>query len=358
MQMITIMKIGKREDHLTRTAFGAPTRRIVLAGMGAVAGASLFAPAVLAQDQLTQLTIPISSYSFATAPLRAAIELGSFERNGLAAETLVMDSGSAIMTALISGSADVILGGPGEVVAAQGRGQEIVLLTNVYWGLAATLVLAKDVAEASGISPTAPVEERLKALDGLSIGAPSATSAYTVAYRGAAEGVGASPEFVYMAQPAMIAALETGAIKGFIAGAPNWGVSVARDQAVVWINGPAGELPQENIPASVTGFNTTRAYAEANPQLMRQIIDSYKDFSEILVNSPERVREVLGKLYPDVEPATLDILFAAEGPAWQFRDVTVEDMAREIAFVKAAGADIPNIDSLDPATMFFVPPEG
>lgn len=336
----------------------AATRRGVIAGMGAAATTALFAPALRAQGALRDLSIPISSKSFATAPLRAAVELGCFERNGLKVDTPVMDTGSNLMTALISGSVDVILGGPGEVVAAQGRGQEIVLLTNVYWGLSATFVLSKDAAAKSGLTPTSPLADRLKALDGLAIGAPSATSAYTVAYRGATDAVGAKPNWIYMAQPAMVAALETGALQGYIAGAPFWGVSVSRDLGVVWIDGPAGELPPENIPASVTGFNTTRAFADANPDLMKQILDSYKDFSNILENEPEKVRAALGTLYPDVEPATMDILFKAEGSAWKFRDVTVEDLAHEIAFVKASGSQIPDIDKIDPAKMLYVPPKG
>jgi hypothetical protein len=89
--------------------------------------------------------------------------------------------------------------------------------------------------------------------------------------------------------------------------------------------------------------------------LMRQVIASYRDFSDILEKTPEKVREALGKLYPDVEPATLDILFNAEKDAWKIRPITTESMKQEIAFMRNSGSSLPGIEKLDPATMFFDP---
>ena len=199
------------------------------------------------------------------------------------------------------------------------RGQESVALANTYWGLAASLILSKDVADKTGVSPTASVRDRLKALDGLLIAGPSPTSTYTSAFKGGSESVGAKIRFTYMAQPAMIAAIETGAIQGCIAGAPLWGPPVARGKALVWLSGPKGELPPENLPASITGFHALRASADSNPALMKQVIDLYRDFSNILEKTPEQVRAAFGKLYPDVDAATMDVLFAAENSAWKMR---------------------------------------
>ncbi len=330
----------------------APTRRAVAAGVAA----TLFAPAVRAQAQLREISIPISSTSFATASVRAAGLLGCFEKNGLAPRINVMDVGSTLYAALLSGSAQVVLGGAGEHVAAVARGQQVVVLTNVYWGLAASIVLAKDVADKTGVSPTAPARDRLKALDGLLIAVPSATSTYTNSFRGAAEALGAKMRFTYMAQPAMVAALESGAVQGYSAGAPFWGSQVQRGKAVVWVSGPKGELPQENMPASITGFHATKAFAEANPDLMRRVIDSYRTFSDILEKTPGEVRAAFGRLYPEQDPATLDLLFEAERPAWRARDVTPAHMKQEIAFMLASGVQLPGIDKVDPASMIFKAP--
>ena len=331
----------------------APTRRLVVAGIGA----TLFAPAVRAQGQLREVTIPLASTSFATASWRAAIELGCFRRNGLDVKAPVLEFASAGVAALISGSVPIALVGPGELVVANARGQQVALLTSVYWGQSGTLILAKDVADKSGVGRSAPLADRLKVLEGLPIASPSATSSFTVSYKGPADKIGVKMSFVYMAQPAMVAALETGAIKGYIASAPFWGPSVARGRGVNWISAPTGELPPENVPRGSTVCVTMRPFAEANPELMRQVLKSLRDFSEILEKTPDQARAAVGKIYPDVEPGTMDILFKAENVAWKYRDSTVDDLKHEIEFVKASGTAIPDIDKIDPATMLYVPPK-
>ena len=48
----------------------------------------------------------------------------------------------------------------------------------------------------------------------------------------------------------MTAALESGAIQGFIAGAPFWAAPIVKGSGVLWISGPKGELPAEHVPVS------------------------------------------------------------------------------------------------------------
>ena len=341
------MKLSMNASH----AGAGPSRRRVIAGLGA----TLAAPLLRAQPTLREISIPISSTSFATASVRAADLLGCFTRQGLTAKFPVLGTGSTLTAALVSGSVPVVLGGAGEQVAAWARGQRILTIANVYWGLAASIVLSKEVADRVGVSPTAPVRDRLKALDGLLIAVPSATSTYTNSFKGAAEVLGAKMRFTYMAQPAMVAALESGAVEGYSAGAPFWGSQVARGKAVVWVSGPKGELPAENTPASITAFHAMAPFAEANQALMKQLIDAYRDFSGILDKSPEQVRAALAKLYPDVDAPTLEVLFNAEHHAWKYRPVTAAHMKQEIDFMRASGAAIPGMEKIDPAAMLYTP---
>jgi ABC-type nitrate/sulfonate/bicarbonate transport system substrate-binding protein len=331
-------------------ADAAPTRRGIVAGLGA----ARFAPAVRAQAK--EFPLPISSYSFATASVRAAEALGCFRRHGLSPKLINLESGSMLISALVSNSAQVTVAGPGEAIAARARGQEIVLLTSVYWGMSASMILGKQVAERTGVSPAAPAHDRLKAVDGLVIASPSAVSSYTAAFKGATEAAGAKIRFSYMSQPAMAAALETGSIQGCVSGAPIWGQPVTRGKAVLWVSGPRGDLPAENTPSCVTAFTSTRAVAEANPDLMRQVFDSYRDFSDILETAPDRVREAMGKLHPDVDATTMNLLFDTEKDAWRMRPYTVAAVQHDIAFMRASGLALPGLANLDPAALLYVPP--
>ena len=65
------------------------------------------------------------------------------------------------------------------------------------------------------------------------------------------------------------------------------------------------------------------------------------------------VKAAVAKLYSGLDAPTLDLLFAAESLAWKVKPVTAKDMAREIAFMKSTGTPLPQIDSIDPASMLF-----
>ena len=60
--------------------------------------------------------------------------------------------------------------------AARARGQNVVIVGNFYRGLSASVVLSKTVADKLNVTANAPVQQRLRALDGLTIASPSATS--------------------------------------------------------------------------------------------------------------------------------------------------------------------------------------
>src|SRR5450432_3624574 len=189
------------------------SRGIIAIAAAALIGLGVTA-AALAADAPTPITIALSSNAMPYGGLFIAEKAGLFVKHGLAPKLTVMDSGNAAMTALIAGSAQFSASGPGEVLAARSRGQNVVIVANFYRGLSASVILSKAVADKLGVAANAPVKERLRALDGLTIAAPSATSAYLHPVKAAAEEAGAKVKFVYMAQPAMVAAIQSGAIQG------------------------------------------------------------------------------------------------------------------------------------------------
>ncbi|MGH6860541.1 MAG: ABC transporter substrate-binding protein [Phyllobacterium sp.] len=303
--------------------------------------------------QTREIVIPVSSFSFATASVRIAKELGIFEKHGLNAKIVAMDSANAAISALIAGSSEVVVSGPGELIAAQGRGQPVVLVADLYRGLGASLVLSKNVADKLKISPEAPVAERLKALDGLIIASASATSSYTVSFKGAAEDAGANIRFTYMTQPSMVAALESGAIQGFIASAPFWGIPVSRDTATLWLSGPKAELPPQNMPVSSTSIQAMKKFAYANPDLMNTLASVAADVGAAVEQRPAAVKAALAKLYPDLDAKTVELLFETESAAWKTKPFTPDDITHEIDFVKSTGTPLPQIDSVNPADVLF-----
>ena len=123
---------------------------------GYLVGVGILAMAGSASSQPTQeLSIGLSSATLTTAPVRIAKDMGIFAKYGLEPKFVVMESGNAAITALISGAIKVALDGPGDLVAAQARGRKVVVIANTYRGLGATLVPSMGT-----IPSGSPVESR------------------------------------------------------------------------------------------------------------------------------------------------------------------------------------------------------
>jgi ABC-type nitrate/sulfonate/bicarbonate transport system substrate-binding protein len=327
---------------------GSRVRQFTLVALAALSLAS----GVQAQEK-KNVTMALASNSFATLPAKMVKELGFFDKHGLNVKFVVMENASTATAGLISGSADMALSGPGEWVLAQGRGQQVVAIARGYNGLGATLVLGKRVVEKLGVAADAPIEQRLKALDGLVIAAPSPTGAYTVAIKGAAEAAGANIRFTYMALPAMNAAMESGAVAGYIGGAPFWPAALKTGSGVVWISGPKGEILAKHSPVSTSNLQVMRPYAEAHPEIIEATIAAFNDMGKALDENPTEGRAALGRLYPDIDADTLDILYKAESGAWRNKPYTEADIRQEIAFVLSTGLKSPQINSVRPTSMVY-----
>jgi ABC-type nitrate/sulfonate/bicarbonate transport system substrate-binding protein len=322
---------------------------------GVVIGAAILATATAAtaQQKLRPVTIGLSSSSLGPAVPRIAKELGLFEKYGLDAKIVPMESGNTALAALISKTAEGGMIGSGTIIAAQARGQKIVIIANGYAGSATTMVIAKSVADKLGVAPNAPVPDRLKATNGLLIATPEPTAASTISFKGAASSVGANIRFTYMAQSAMQAAMESGAIQGYLASAPFWAGPVANGTGVAWISGPKGELPPEFVNVSSTSLQMLRDTADADPELPKKFAAVFADFRKMLDEKPDAVKAAVAKVFPDLSPKILDVVFPSESVAWNAKPLTAADMAREIQFVKNGGTPIPGTDNIDPKAMIY-----
>ena len=295
----------------------------------------------------------LPSRSLVAASPRIADELGLFAAHGLKPKFTYMDSANASTVALISRSVDIAMSGTADAVAAQARGQKVLIIANTFAGLSGNLVLSKVVVDKLGISPSAPIAERLKALDGLLIASTSATSSFTISYGTSARAVRANIRFTYMGLPAMVAALETGAVQGIIATAPFWTVPVVKGTGVLWIAGPKGELPAEFVPASAADLQVMRDYADANPEVVKSVIAVVAELRKVIAERPAEVKAAIARLYPELNPATLDLIYGVDSAAWNAPPLTAADIAHEIAYVKLSGGPVEQLAGIDPASMLL-----
>lgn len=328
------------------------SRRTFLAAGAALTASALARPAI--GQSLKEIPFGLPSVSLGSAMPRLTAETGCYARNGLVCKFTLLDSAALSTAALVSGSIVATQAGPGELVAAQASGQAVVAVATAYGGMAQSLILSKEAAAKTGVALTAPVTERLKALEGLTIASASATSSVTVAIKvAAAKMAGVNVRFTYIAQNNMAAAMTRGVIDGFLASAPYSTLAVTKGMGVNWVNGPGKDLPYEYTPANAGLIMMMRGYCDANPDIARRLIASYRDFGKLVGEQPAQVKAAVAKLYAELDQPTLDLFFASENQAWRAPPPTVKDMAHEIQFVKDSGTPLPNLDKLDPAAMIW-----
>ena len=322
--------------------------------MAGVVAASLMAAMPASAQAPDEITIGFANDVIAISNLRAADELGLYAKHNIRPKFIYFESASIATTALIAGSIQIAVGGPSELVAAQARGQKIVSIGVLYGGVANTLILHKAVVDKLGVSPNAPVPERIKALEGLNISAVSPTAAAGVAIRGQAKALGVNPKYSYMSLDALMSALETRATDGYVAAFPVWALPVLKGTAVPWLTGPKGEFPPEFAPGVSSVAMVKRDYAETHADLMRRMGLVMTEFAKAVEDDLPKVRDVVGKLYPKLDPKVVDFFFANEINAWKAKPLDTKGWAHEIEFMRSAGAISPDLlEKLDPATMPF-----
>jgi ABC-type nitrate/sulfonate/bicarbonate transport system substrate-binding protein len=302
---------------------------------------------------LVKIKIGLASGSLPSSSPRIAKEMGLFAKHGLDPNITIMESSSVVTTALISRSVDFSVTAPSDAIIAQAKGQPAVAVATVYGGYSAVLVLSNQVAKDLGVDASAPVEERLKALDGQLIGSTSAISNFTLGAKCALATVGSKATFTYMSQPAEVAAFETGSIKSFISAAPFFSIPVAKGTGVVWLSGPKGDFPERCGTTYAATLNTMRQYADANPDVITKVRAVFSDFARAVHERPNDVKETISRLFPDVDRVALDLIFESESETAGFGALppSPEGMAKEIEFIKASGVSVPGLEKVSPASV-------
>jgi len=311
-----------------------------------VVGAAVSARGVArAADE--DVAIALSSTSLAYGGLMIAEQGGLFPKHGLKPRIITMDSGNAATSALIGGSVQFCSSGMEEVLAARSRGQKVVIVTNLYRGISAVMVLANDQVAKLRVSPDAPAADRLKALDGMSIATPSITSGFNAPLTAAVGEYGAKITYVSIAQPAMAAALRSGAVAAFMASSPYWEPAVLQKFGTVWLTMPKpGELPEQFVPVSVAVLQTTEDYARTHPELIAKLRAVFEDAATVVKTQPDEARRLLGKAYPQVDPTTLDLAYQVNAPSWTQPTITESDIERQFRITQASGL-IKGLDRVD-----------
>jgi len=221
--------------------------------------------------------------------------------------------GGADIAAIIGGSVDFDATSTGGLLRAFSGGTELLGIHNILGKCVIDLVIRKDTAKRLGITPTMPVQERLKRIKGTIIGAGSgiAVIPYQVAYFLAKEaGLEPGKDVTILAAgggDSALVALRNGHIDIMSYAPPFPQIAIKSGDAISLVANTKGEYPQLN--SFQQGVLLVRPeYAKKNPDTVRRVVLAMVRGSRwVAENDAKEVTKVVAKFFKN---APSDVLLS------------------------------------------------
>jgi ABC-type nitrate/sulfonate/bicarbonate transport system substrate-binding protein len=266
---------------------------------------------------LTNVTLIIPSLSANQALGFIALKAGIFKKNGLNVKTVNAGTGALAVEALTGGSGQFVVTGSADLFSAAKSGQHLYILAKASSGLSTQIVLTSAGVKKTGLTASAPLAQRIKALNGLTIASPSAASSWTAQAAKAAGTQGAKINFTYVQENSMAAAMQAGKIDGLVA-APPWSTeALYAKTGTLWLSGPAGTFPGGYAVSSYGDplVATTKAYGDAHPKVAEEFTRSILQAAALLSSQPAQAAGYVKQVaYPTMSQAEFNQVWAATVP--------------------------------------------
>lgn len=136
-----------------------------------------------AQAADPKLSVVVSSTSFAWLPLYVADGAGFFKDEKIDVSISNVKDGAVVVTAILSGDADIAGVGGNAVFAARAKNQPVKLLTPMNSEYTSTIFGRKEAFEKKGIGPNSTIQQKVEALKGMKIGVINFNSGQHVVMR-------------------------------------------------------------------------------------------------------------------------------------------------------------------------------
>lgn len=248
----------------------------------------------------TSIALPTTSLTFSTTYI--AQDLGFWDKQGLAVKVVVI-VGVGAPNAVIAGSVDFTLTTASTFARAAERGQRELIIANTLDRPMMEVVLRKDLAEAGGFDPAAPLADRAKLLRGRTMAVDGIYTNIHAFLQLVARKGGLDPEtdlnVAPMIAPNMPAAMAAKAIDGFSASLPWTVAAVATGQAVLVASSPRGDLP-ELLPFAYSVLMTRPAVCTDHPAICERMAAGYAAAGTFLREHPQAAVPILKKRFPNI----------------------------------------------------------
>ena len=228
-----------------RTRLALPA--CILARLAVVCLAVAGADRASAQErQKIRVTVPTPSMMF--YPLYYGQEKGYFPKEGMDVEVIVTNGDGPDVDAVISGSVQFAVSTPNRLFTAFEQGKPLKAVMMLAKRMGIECAMNKQVADKLGITADTPLEQRLKAMKGLTVAGtrPGAFTYVLLETYGKRVGLVPQQDFKLIGvggANSMLPALENNQIAVGCTGSPFQELAVARGKAIAFTNNMGGGDP-------------------------------------------------------------------------------------------------------------------
>ncbi len=267
-------------------------------------------PAEGAQLQRLKITQAVEALQFIV--LYVARANGYLADEGYDPEVIVTAGGGPEVQALIAREVDfTATGAPINFFSAE-RGKPVVAVHSLLSrSILNVVVRRKDVAQARGITADSPMDAKLKALKGLTVGVtrPGSLSHMVGTYFVRRAGLKPQEDTKLLAVgggDALMASLASGKIDAFVFSSPIPETSVKRGDAIMLINNAAGEYPP--LREYAQNYLCVRPeFMAENPEAIRKVVRALTRANRWVTETPPpQVASAIQHFFPGISKDVLE----------------------------------------------------
>lgn len=307
------------------------------AGMGV-------APAT-AQDKVE---IGLSSDGLLFIPVFVADVMGFFEEEGIEAELKILGGATKVYAALVSGAVDFSISSTVSILRGRAGGTDMTMIGGAMNQHASNIVATREWFEQSGLTPESTYEERLGALDGITISVASAAGGSAQLVRFLAGEAGLDPErdmtlTVLGVGDTTLAAFARRRVDAITHSSPVAVRAVREHDGVMLFHMSGGQVPAYNGFLYLT-YTGMESWMNENPELTVRFLRAMQKAHDAILD-PARADEVRNRVHAKYHEGIAEDLYvdawadyASAFPASIEIDGDMVDRVNELA-AKVANAD-------------------
>ncbi|WP_066400486.1 ABC transporter substrate-binding protein [Neobacillus mesonae] len=260
-----------------------------------------------------KITIAQSSSSLLFTPIYVAQEKGFFKEEGLDVEVTIAGGSTNVLSAVVGGGAEVGATGLSVVMDVNSKGQDVQAFASLINQYASNVVIRKDVAQKLGVTEDSSIDEKIKALKGLSIGITQPGGGSDRLVRHLLKTQNLNPDKDATIVPlgkaeAILPAFTNNQIQAFVFSSPTSEQAITSDEGILLLNLSKGEIKE------LDGFThstllTKKDFIKKNPETIQKMTNAIAKAEKFISENKEEAKEVVRKSFDKLDKVTFDAAF-------------------------------------------------